>query len=392
MKSPVIKVGIKTAKEISLRPVGEEIEVADVAIGEGFHFGHQATLRYRGTVRIIPDGEGNVVAINEIPLEEYLQSVVSSEMNPDAPIEFIKAHLIISRSWLLSQLYPTEYPGQCTETERETIRWYDRDAHQLYDVCSTDHCQRYHGHTYPIKPSVREAWKATEGLVLTYGGEIVDARFSKCCGGAMEKFSTCWQPTDMPYLQGLADAEPQQQIDLSDETAAQRWIESEPEAFCANPPESLLRVILNNFDRNTPHLYRWTVEYSADELAEIVRSRTGLDYGLILSLTPLHRGTSGRIDRLEIRGTKLTRIIGKELEIRRSLSPSHLYSSAFVAYPQEVDSEGVPQRWTIRGAGWGHGVGLCQIGAAVMAQQGYGYREILQHYFPGTRLTPIEEI
>ena len=395
MKSPVIKVGVMTAPEIRLRRVAGMTEIENVAIGEGFHFGHRETLRYIGRVEVVDDGYGNKVAINEIPMEDYLRSVVSSEMNPDAPIEFVKAHAIISRSWLLSQLFPGAHVDKryrCSETPEETVRWYDRDAHDLFDVCSTDHCQRYHGHTYPIKPRVEEAWRDTEGLVMTYDGEIVDARFSKCCGGAMERFSTCWQPVDLPYLQGLTDTEPQSPVDLSDETSATEWITTEPESFCSHPSERLLKIILNDFDRRTPHLYRWRQEYSGEELADIIRNRSGLDYGRIISLKPLHRGTSGRIDRLEIRGTKLTRIIGKELEIRRTLSLTHLYSSAFVAEPSDVDEADIPRRWTLRGAGWGHGVGLCQIGAAVMAEKGYDFRQILQHYFPGTSLTPIQEI
>lgn len=381
------------ATSIRLIPTGNECKftLSNVTIGIGFHWQQHENQTFEGMLEIISDGNGQLHAINHIDVESYLLSVVSSEMNANAPEEFLKAHAVISRSWVLAQIHPPLDLDRysCTDTEEECVRWYDKEAHRLFDVCADDHCQRYQGCTRASTPQVASALKTTRGQVLTFDGALCDARFSKCCGGITERFSTCWQPVDTPYLQVLTDAEPQSQADCSAEHDARRWIISHPDAFCANPSDEVLASILNNYDRDTPHLYRWSISYTAAQLSDIIRRRSGLDYGRIISLTALHRGPSGRIDRLEIRGTRLTRIIGKELEIRRTLSESHLYSSAFVAEPHDPDSEGIPTGWTLHGAGWGHGVGLCQTGAAVMATKGYSYDIILSHYFPGTRISTL---
>ncbi len=341
--------------------------IHNVTIGIDFHWQQLEDQSFRGALRIIPDGNGKIIAINIVDIENYLRSVVSSEMNANAPEEFLKAHAVISRSWALAQIssMPHTEGYYCIESDDETIKWYDREAHSLFDLCADDHCQRYQGCTKASTPQVDTALKATFGQVLTYNNQLCDARFSKCCGGITEKFSTCWQPVDLPYLTAVKDP------------------------FCASPSPSLLARVLNGYDRNTPHLYRWSVEYSAEELADIIRSRSGIDYGQIITITPLHRGDSGRIDRLEIHGTLRKHIIGKELEIRRTLSRSHLYSSAFTIQGLHPDDNGIPTRWNIDGAGWGHGVGLCQTGAAVMADLGYTYTDILYHYFPGAVLTTI---
>lgn len=382
-----------TYAELTFIPASAQctFTLMDVVIGIGFHWERTEHQTFQGALKVVCRS-GILHAINLIDTESYLRSVISSEMNAAAPEEFLKAHAVISRSWLLAQINPpiklTDY--RCSETDTETIRWYDRDAHTLFHVCADDHCQRYQGCTKASTPQVTAAIDATRGEVLTADGALCDARFSKCCGGVMEEFHTCWQPIDVPYLRALSDSTtPGIVPDLTDEPAMRQWVSHRPDAFCANPPKDVLATVLNNYDLETPDFYRWEVEYSASELADIIRSRSGVDYGHIISLTPLHRGRSGRIDRLEIRGTLKTRIIGKELEIRRTLSRSHLYSSAFVAHPLDTDIHGIPARWRIEGAGWGHGVGLCQIGAAVMAHRGYSYREILVHYFPGTELTVI---
>lgn len=382
------------ASSFRLEPVAPEAiaTIADVTIGIGFHWQQHEDQQFRGALDIIPAGD-RLAVVNEIDIEQYLLSVISSEMNAKAPEEFLKAHAVISRSWALAQIRNlTDCHGiSCTDTDIETIRWTDHSAHSLYDVCADDHCQRYQGYAR-AGASSRPARAVTEtaGEVLMFDGQLCDTRFSKCCGGITERFSTCWQPLDKPYLTSVTDSPDSHPADVSSEDAFIRHLEDpRHDAFCANPPQQVLRSILNTYDRSTPHLYRWSIAYSDVELADIIHRRSGRDYGRIKAIIPLHRGPSGRIDRLRIDGTRLSRIIGKELEIRRTLSESHLYSSAFVALPSDADACGIPRRWVFRGAGWGHGVGLCQIGAAVMGTRGYGYRDILAHYFPGASLTRI---
>ena len=361
----------------------------DVTIGIDFHWQQREDQTFGGELQLLVFRD-EVQAINCINVEDYLLSVISSEMNAEAPEEFLKAHAVISRSWALAQVEACFDDSDYFEPmvkEDETVMWYDHCAHTIFDVCADDHCQRYQGVTRATTPAAERAIEATRGEVLTFDGDLCDTRFSKCCGGISERFSTCWQPVDMPYLEALTDSARQRPADVSAEADAERWILGRPDAFCANPSERVLSMVLNNYDRSTPHLYRWTVSNSADELADIVNRRSGMDFGRILDLQPLHRGGSGRIDRLRIVGTRRTHVFGRELEIRRTLSETHLYSSAFVVIPGEKDGEGVPASWTLRGAGWGHGVGLCQIGAAVMATEGYDYRQILAHYFPGAELT-----
>lgn len=357
------------AKEYRFDPENSDatFTIRGVKIGIGFHWEQLRDQRFGGSLRVVPDGEGRIVAINVIDIESYLRSVISSEMNPKAPEEFLKAHAVISRSWALAQItdMPHTRASRPSVTDSEIRRWYDREAHTLFDLCADDHCQRYQGIPAEAYGNAARGAEATRGEVLTFGGRLCDARFSKCCGGMTELFSTCWQDTDLPYLQAV------------------------PDPYCESPSPSLLSRVLNDYDRFTPHLYRWEVSYTAGELERIVRGRTGIDFGPITALTPLHRGPSGRIDRLEIRGLRRTMIIGKELEIRKALSESHLYSSAFTAEGLEADSRGVPSRWILKGSGWGHGVGLCQIGAAVMADRGFSYRDILAHYFPGAEITTI---
>lgn len=367
------------------------VTIRNVMIGIGFHWQRQEDQQFKGSFIIIPSSR-KIIAINEIDIEQYLQSVIASEMNANAPQEFLKAHAVISRSWALAQIGHKQSCAEtlCSETEEETVKWYDHSAHTLFDVCADDHCQRYQGFTKASTTRVKQAVTQTCGIVLTHEGHLCDARFSKCCGGITERFSTCWQPLDKPYLQAVTDAPGSHTADMSSESDARKWITAQAhDSFCANPPENILASILNTCDRSTPHLYRWRTEYTAEELREIIHFRSGIDYGRIVNIQPLHRGPSGRIDRLRIAGTCLTRIIGKELEIRRTLSRSHLYSSAFIVEKHDMDSDGIPSRWTLHGAGWGHGVGLCQTGAAVMAAQGYDYRQILAHYFPGAEATHI---
>ncbi len=362
-----------------------------VTIGVGFHWERREDQKFRGSVSFIREGD-QITLVNIVDAEEYLLSVISSEMNANAPEEFLKAHAVISRSWLLAQTRAraTAAHDTCLRTEDTLIRWYDHSDHEHFDVCADDHCQRYQGISRQTNPTVRRAVESTAGMVLMSGSELVDARFSKCCGGVFEEFENCWEPVHHPYLVARRDSEsPHDFPDLSLDAEAAAWITSRPDAFCASPSAEVLSQVLNGYDRETDGFYRWTVEYSRSELAEIVRTRTGIDFGDIVDLIPIERGTSGRIVRLKVVGTLRTMTIGKELEIRRTLSRSHLYSSAFIVDRHDIGPDGIPGRFVLHGAGWGHGVGLCQIGAAVMGSRGYSYSEILSHYFPGAEIKKI---
>lgn len=372
-------------------------EVHDVTIGVNFHWERRETQRFRGALKIIVEN-GHLTLINILPAEEYLKSVISSEMSATASPEFLKAHAVISRSWLLAQLAKNkriavnnEKYSASTVTDSEIIRWYDREDHVNFDVCADDHCQRYQGITRQTTKTVSEAVDATRGLVLTdKDGELCDARFSKCCGGVFEQFETCWEPKHYHYLEARRDsAEENDFPDLTVEKNACRWILSSPEAYCNTDDKEILGQVLNNYDQETADFYRWSVEYTQAELSQLIKERSGIDFGKIIALEPVERGTSGRLLRLRIVGTQRTMVIGKELEIRRTLSTSHLYSSAFVVETGTADSEGIPSYFKLIGAGWGHGVGLCQIGAAVMGAHGCDFREILFHYFIGASLSKL---
>ncbi|MDL2230539.1 SpoIID/LytB domain-containing protein [Alistipes sp. OttesenSCG-928-L06] len=370
-------------------PASEEsfFELHRVVIGKAFHWEREETQRFRGTLKIIRDDE-QLIAVNVIGIEEYLRSVISSEMSAGSPAESLKAHAVISRSWLLSQVLNKEKkafrPG-FVQTDSEYIRWYDREEHEQFDVCADDHCQRYQGITRISSPEVDAAIAETRGKVLMYRGEICDARYSKCCGGMTETFQNVWEPTDHPYLKPVRDlaVPPIYASDLTLEEKARPWIETTPPAFCNTTDKALLSTVLNNYDQETPDFYRWRVEYTQTELSELVKKRLGIDFGTIEALHPVQRGASGRLIKLKIVGTKRTLTIGKELVIRRALSESHLYSSAFVVDTTEKEGEKI---FVLTGAGWGHGVGLCQIGAAVMGAQGYAHPAILHHYYPGAEL------
>jgi stage II sporulation protein D len=342
----------------------------DVTIGIGFHWERKERQAFRGALRIIEKPAGLTI-VNDVPLEEYVTSVISSEMSASCPIELLKAHAVISRSWLLGPASRPAGPPPVSGTSGEHIRWYGREAHDDFTVCADDHCQRYQGITKAFSAAASEAVDQTRGERLTYGGEVCDARFSKCCGGVTERYSTAWEDRDFPYLQVFFDG-PGGSVPADPEAL----IRSESPAYCNTRDAELLAQILPGFDQETRDFFRWRVEYSPEEMGELIHSRIGIDLGAIRSLESLSRGPSGRIYRLKVVGEKAEIIIGKELEIRRALSRSHLYSSAFV-----VDRE--DGRFVLRGAGWGHGVGLCQIGAAVIASQGKSYIEILAHYYRG---------
>lgn len=366
-------------------------ELEDVVIGINFHWERKENQRFKGGLTFMIE-HGKVVAINEIPTEAYIFSVISSEMSATASLELLKAHAVISRSWLLKPIIHNEHNANAVlghRTDDELIKWYERDSHELYNVCADDHCQRYQGITRARTENVRIAIEATRGLVLMSHGEICDARFSKSCGGVSEVFESCWADKHYPYLERVVDSQQtidnrQQSMDLTIEANAEDWIRGEYDSFCNTHDKEILSQVLNNYDQETTDFYRWTVEYTTEQLSELVARRSGIDFGTITALEPVERGTSGRLTRLRIVGTKRTMIVGKELEIRRWLSESHLYSSAFV-----VDKTDAGFR--LIGAGWGHGVGLCQIGAAVMGAKGYKYDEILYHYFVDSQLSVLYE-
>lgn len=356
----------------------DSFSLMDVVIGVNFHWQRLETQTFRGSLRLLADG-GKIWAINDLPVEDYLESVISSEMSAQSSLPLLMAHAVISRSWLMSQIDGNTAPNTQASHGDAFIRWYDHTDHTLFDVCADDHCQRYQGITKETSPNVAEAIRRTRGELLTYGDEICDARFSKCCGGAMEEFQYCWDDTPKPYLKGIGDTPEETIPNLTVEENARQWILSSPKSFCNTTDKRILSQVLNDYDQETTDFYRWRVSYTQEELSKLVEKKLGAGLGTITDMRPLKRGTSGRICELRITGTKKTIVVGKELEIRRALSESHLYSSAFV-----VEKQG--DTFTLIGAGWGHGVGLCQIGAAVMGDKGYAYDEILRHYYPGAEI------
>lgn len=372
-------------QELMFSPLADEAEFSldSVVIGKDFHWERKETQAFGGQLKIII-GEGKLWGVNILPIEQYLESVISSEMNATSSLEFLKAHAVISRSWVMAQIEKRMKLGEQIQenaffsykkTDNELVRWYDREDHTLFDVCADDHCQRYQGKTKISNPAVVEAVKATRGIVLYDGDDICDARFSKCCGGVSERFDTCWEDTDKPYLQPVRDAEFDDILpDLTDEEEARRWILGSPDSLCNADDKAVISQILNGYDQETTDFFRWEVTYTQKELTELISQNLKEDLGEIIGLIPVERGASGRISRLKIVGTKKSFTIGKELEIRKVLSTSHLFSSAFVV-DQNQDT------FTLHGAGWGHGVGLCQIGAAVMGERGYDYKQILSHYY-----------
>ena len=376
-------------RELTFTPLDEDssFSLYDVTIGINFHWERQETQSFIGTLKLVVY-EGKITAINILPAEDYLTSVISSEMNATSSLEFLKAHAVVSRSWLLAQIEKRKAMSKkqgdffsFVKTDTEYIRWYDREDHTIFDVCADDHCQRYQGITKATNQSVAEAVKATRGQVMMYKNSICDARFSKCCGGITEEFDTCWENKKYPYLTAVRDDENDAAMpDLTIEEEADKWIRSTPDSFCNTHDKHIISQILNNYDQETTNFYRWKVRYTQEEIAELIRTNTKCDYGQIIDLIPVERGKSGRISKLKIVGTLKTLIIGKELEIRRTLSDTHLFSSAFVVDkgPQQDDA---PAWFELTGAGWGHGVGLCQIGAAVMGEKGYNYNDILLHYY-----------
>lgn len=392
-----IAVGVMTAPKIEAvipgphsTPERPTFLLKNVRIGIGFHWDRLEDQEFEGTLEIRDNADGTQTAINRLDVEDYLSSVITSEMSATSSLELLKAHAVISRSWVLR---PIISPSTCTDKpdlsdpDRHVV-WYERDAHEGFDVCADDHCQRYEGITrrdeHPeAAANVQKAIDATRGQVLMYDGKVCDARFYKSCGGATELFENAWANEHYPYLEAVRDEIGTPLPDLTIEENAQAFIRTSPSAYCNTTDARVLSQVLNNYDQETKDFYRWTVQYTAAELSDIIRERSGIDFGEILDLVPIKRGPSARLYEMQIVGSKRTMVIGKELEIRKWLSRSHLYSSAFVVDRNEQGD------FILTGAGWGHGVGLCQIGAAVMADKGYTYEQILAHYFPGSELKTI---
>lgn len=372
--------------------------LSDVTIGVNFHWERKETQTFLGTLRFVIESD-KICAINELPVEKYLESVISSEMSATSSLELLKAHAVISRSWLLAQMKKRRDVAESgnnffsfTKKEDMLIRWYDREDHTIFDVCADDHCQRYQGITKETSPHVAEAIRQTKGQVLLDGDEICDARFSKCCGGVTEEFQYCWEDTPKNYLTAVRDIAlgiESTLPNLTNEEEAEKWIRFNPPAFCNTQDKRILSQVLNDYDQETVDFYRWKVTLTQEKLQQLIADRLKMDLGSILDMKSVERGTSGRISKLQIIGTEKTFTIGKELEIRRTLSDSHLLSSAFIVDKYDIDEQGVPQRFELIGAGWGHGVGLCQIGAAVMGEEGYLYDAILLHYYQGAEIKKL---
>ncbi len=381
--------------EILCRAIsGGTFTLRDVTIGLRFHWERKEEQTFEGNVRFVAGENGMTVAINEIGLEQYLKSVISSEMSAASAGEFLKAQAITSRSWLVAMLERRSKEkglGGCSlrsqETETEIIRWYDREEHTLFDVCADDHCQRYQGVSKIVTKAATDAVEGTRGVFLIHNDDVCDARYFKACGGLTENFENVWDDVSVPYLTSVSDSDAEYPRILS-EADARAWIMSLPEAYCDTADAGVLRRILPSFDQETADFFRWRVEYKREELEEILRVKSGIDFGELMDLIPVQRGASGRIVRLKLVGSKKTLVVGKELEIRRWLSKSHLYSSAFVVETVR-DTKGIPLHFTFFGAGWGHGVGLCQIGAAVLAENGKSAEEIVTHYFRGASLKKL---
>ena len=372
--------------------------LSGVTIGVNFHWERKETQTFLGTLRFVVESD-KIVAINELPVEKYLESVISSEMSATSSLELLKAHAVISRSWLLAQMKKRREVAESgnnffsfTKKEDMLIRWYDREDHTLFDVCADDHCQRYQGITKETSPHVAEAIRQTKGQILMDGDEICDARFSKCCGGITEEFQYCWEDTPKTYLTAVRDIAlgvEHTLPNLTNEEEAEKWIRFNPPAFCNTQDKKILSEVLNDYDQETVNFYRWKETLSQEKLQQLIADKLKMDLGAILDMKAVERGKSGRISKLQIIGTEKIFTIGKELEIRRTLSDSHLLSSAFVVDKYDKDEQGVPQRFELIGAGWGHGVGLCQIGAAVMGEQGYHYDAILLHYYQGAEIKKL---
>jgi SpoIID/LytB domain protein len=391
---------IEITNEIIFAPTdisSDSFLLRDVTIGVQFHWERKEKERFIDAIKLLKEN-GKITVINSLSIENYLVSVISSEMSAKCSRELLKAHAIVSRGWLLAQIeksrvLQTEKKEYKTtlQTKDALIRWYDREDHSSFDVCADDHCQRYQGITKVFTTVAKQAIEETRGLVLTYNDKICDARYSKSCGGVSESFENNWEPVKYNYLSSVIDYkyEPDNyDLDFSDEKNARKWILGNPPAFCNTTDKKILSQILLDYDQETTDFYRWTVTYSQEELSKLISNKSEIDFGQIVDLIPIERGASARLTKLKIVGTKKTLTIGKELEIRRTLSPSHLYSSAFIVEKENLQ-DGIPQKFTIKGAGWGHGVGLCQIGAAVMASQGYNFDEILLHYFTDAKLKKI---
>ncbi|MGB5894757.1 MAG: SpoIID/LytB domain-containing protein [Ignavibacteriaceae bacterium] len=377
-------------------PHSESFLIRDVIIGIDFHWQRKEKQRFNHSLKLIRDGN-KVIAINILPLENYIVSVISSEMSAKSSLQSLKSLSVVSRSWVLAQLEKrntvkaVENNLSIHQPEDEFIRWYDREQHKNFDVCADDHCQRFQGITKVTTENAKKAVLQTRGIVLLSGSKICDTRYSKSCGGITEDFENVWETVRVPYLTSVIDYkyEPENfNIDFSNEANARKWITGNPQCFCNTSDKVILSQILIDYDQETTKFFRWSVEYTQSKLAAIIKDKIGFDFGDILDFIPVERGSSSRLIKLRIVGTKKSLTVGKELEIRRILSKNHLYSSAFIV-DKIIGKNDIPEKFVLHGAGWGHGVGLCQIGGAVMSEKGYQFDEILLHYFSNVTMKKI---
>ncbi len=391
---------LASKSEITFEPKDSKTDtflIRDVTIGVKFHWERKEKQRFSGLLKLKKDKD-KIAVINILPIENYLTSVISSEMSAKSSLQLLKAHAIVSRSWLLAQIEKSKLLKKAKakyasliESEMEHIKWYDREDHELFDVCADDHCQRYQGVTKIFTEIARDAVRQTYGIVIMSEEKICDTRYSKSCGGISESFENVWEPVKYDYLTSIPDYKFSAEnfnADFSNERNAIKWIKGNPPSYCSTTDKKILSQVLLDYDQETTDFFRWKVVYTQTQLSEIIKTKSGIDFGYILDLIPVERGRSSRLTKLKIIGTNRTMTIGKELEIRKYLSKTHLYSSAIVIEKSEIEN-GIPQKFEILGAGWGHGVGLCQIGAAVMAEKGHEFDEILLHYFKNAELRKI---
>jgi len=381
-------------------PASDSFLIRDVTIGVDFHWQRKEKQRFTGSLKLKKE-KNRIWLINILPAEKYLQSVISSEISSKSSLQLLKAHAIISRSWLLSQMEKSKTSKKVKpsvskspasfSTDKEYIKWYGREDHNLFDICADDHCQRYQGITKIFTENAKQAVLQTYGIILANRGKICDTRYSKSCGGITESFENVWEPVKYEYLSSIVDYKfppDNYSLDFSNEKNVEKWVKGKPAAYCNTANKKILSQALIEYDQKTKDFYRWKAEYTQAEISEIIKVKSGIDFGNIVDLIPMERGASSRLIKLKIVGTLKTLIIGKELEIRRVLSNSHLYSSAFVV-EKEMGNNGLPEKFILYGSGWGHGVGLCQIGAAVMSALGFQFDEILLHYFRNAELKKI---
>lgn len=360
------KLGSTVRIVLDTNNTSSHITVSNIMIGIQFHWQKHEDLDYRGIIEVGFNNQGKLVVINEIDLENYLVSVNSSEMTSDCPIGLLESQTVVARNTVLATMGKHHYNTN-------------------FHLCSDDHCQCYHGKKREQQVS-RQAVENTWGRILLHGDEICDARYSKICGGIMEDYRYVWENRDIPYMVSGIDSDEEINYPANTEETAKELIDTSLPAYCNTDLHKLPENLANLY--STQNLFRWEVTYPREELESLISEKTGKDIGELQDIIPLERGDSGRLIYINLVGSDKTLKIGKELEIRRVLSKSHLYSSCFYVR-KEMGTDGKVSRFILKGAGWGHGVGLCQVGATVMASKKIPYQKILEHYYKNTNLVSL---